>query len=33
MSASNSEVSSVAVHYKFVHEAILEGLHEAHRFA
>ena len=32
-SASNSEVSSVAVHCKFVHKAVLEGLHEAHRFA
>ena len=31
--ASNSEVSSAAVHCKFVHKAVLEGLHEAHRFA
>ena len=31
-SACTSEVSAVAVHCRLVHKAMLEGIHEAHRF-
>ena len=31
-SACNSEVSSVAMHCRFMHKAVLEGLHETCRF-
>ena len=32
-SASNSKVSSISVQCKFVHEAVLDVLHETYRFA